>query len=126
MGRTPIGPLAPAARVTEVDIVRGFALFGVLLVNLYGFGADSPEFRKFVENEFPTWADEMLAPPSRRGFLKIMGASLALAGMTGELYMDRDGRLHRRLSWAKMERGKPRTLPAIPRSLTRDADLIIR
>ena len=35
------GPVAPASRIVEVDIVRGFALFGVLLVNMYGFGADS-------------------------------------------------------------------------------------
>jgi uncharacterized protein len=34
-------PVAPASRIVEVDMVRGFALFGVLLVNLYGFGADS-------------------------------------------------------------------------------------
>jgi molybdopterin-containing oxidoreductase family iron-sulfur binding subunit len=45
--------------------------------------ADSPDFRKFVENEFPASADEMLAPASRRNFLKIMGASIALAGATG-------------------------------------------
>ena len=44
--------------------------------------ADSPQFRKFVEQEFPAWADEMLAPASRRSFLKFMGASVALAGMT--------------------------------------------
>ena len=41
--------------------------------------ADAPEFRRFVEREFPAYADEMLAPASRRGFLKMMGASLALA-----------------------------------------------
>jgi uncharacterized protein len=35
------GPVAPASRIVEVDMVRGFALFGVLLVNMYGFGADS-------------------------------------------------------------------------------------
>jgi uncharacterized protein len=34
-------PIAPASRIVEVDMVRGFALFGVLLVNMYGFGADS-------------------------------------------------------------------------------------
>jgi uncharacterized protein len=34
-------PVAPASRIVEVDMVRGFALFGVLLVNMYGFGADS-------------------------------------------------------------------------------------
>ncbi len=41
MSRATLGPVAPASRITEVDIVRGFALFGVLLVNMYGFGADS-------------------------------------------------------------------------------------
>lgn len=35
------GPVDPAARIVEVDVIRGFALFGVLLVNMYGFGADS-------------------------------------------------------------------------------------
>ena len=44
--------------------------------------ADTPGFRRFVEKEFPAYADEMLAPRSRRGFLKLMGASMALAGMT--------------------------------------------
>jgi uncharacterized protein len=34
-------PVAPGQRIVEVDIVRGFALFGVLLVNMYSFGADS-------------------------------------------------------------------------------------
>lgn len=34
-------PVDPAARIIEADIVRGFALFGVLLLNMYGFGADS-------------------------------------------------------------------------------------
>jgi len=34
-------PIAPASRIVEIDMVRGFALFGVLLVNMYGFGADS-------------------------------------------------------------------------------------
>ena len=35
------GPVAPTSRIVEIDMVRGFALFGVLLVNMYGFGADS-------------------------------------------------------------------------------------
>ena len=38
MGR-PI--LNAPLRYREVDALRGFALFGVLLVNLYSFGADS-------------------------------------------------------------------------------------
>jgi uncharacterized protein len=41
MSRGTPGPIAPAARIIEVDMVRGFALFGVLLVNMYSFGADS-------------------------------------------------------------------------------------
>ncbi|MGB6001027.1 MAG: DUF418 domain-containing protein, partial [Thermoanaerobaculia bacterium] len=41
MSREITGPVAPASRIVEVDMVRGFALFGVLLVNMYGFGADS-------------------------------------------------------------------------------------
>ncbi len=45
--------------------------------------ADSPEFRAFVEAEFPNFAAELLTSPSRRQFLKIMGASLALGGLTG-------------------------------------------
>ena len=43
--------------------------------------ADKPEFRELVEREFPSFADEMLTPTSRRRFLKLMGASTALAGM---------------------------------------------
>ena len=34
-------PLVLRERIFEIDVVRGFALFGVLLVNMYGFGADS-------------------------------------------------------------------------------------
>ncbi len=46
--------------------------------------ADTPEFRRFVETEFPGLADQLArAGPTRRQFLKVMGASLALAGMAG-------------------------------------------
>jgi uncharacterized membrane protein YeiB len=41
LSRATSGPIAPASRIVEVDMVRGFALFGVLLVNMYNFGADS-------------------------------------------------------------------------------------
>jgi len=34
-------PVIPSSRMVEVDMIRGFALFGVLLVNMFGFGADS-------------------------------------------------------------------------------------
>jgi uncharacterized protein len=39
--REVVGPVARDSRIFAVDVVRGFALFGVLLENMYGFGADS-------------------------------------------------------------------------------------
>jgi uncharacterized protein len=36
-----LGPIEPRKRIKEVDMVRGFALFGVLLVNMFNFGAYS-------------------------------------------------------------------------------------
>jgi MoCo/4Fe-4S cofactor protein with predicted Tat translocation signal len=44
--------------------------------------ADTEELRRFVEREFPHHAGEWFDPVGRRGFLKLMGASLALAGAT--------------------------------------------
>lgn len=43
--------------------------------------ADSPEFRAWLEREFPDGASELKDDESRREFLKVMGASLALAGV---------------------------------------------
>ena len=45
--------------------------------------ANTPEFQAAVEREFPTAAQEWIDPVSRRGFLKLMGASMALAGLAG-------------------------------------------
>src|SRR5215204_2660403 len=45
--------------------------------------ADSPVFREFVAREFPQQAEEWHDPVERRTFLKLMGASLALAGLSG-------------------------------------------
>jgi len=45
--------------------------------------ADSPIFAEFVSREFPHAADEWNDPVERRTFLKLMGASLALAGLSG-------------------------------------------
>ena len=44
--------------------------------------ADTPEFREYVEREFPAQASEFTDPAGRRQFLKLMGASLALAGVS--------------------------------------------
>src|SRR5690348_9940209 len=45
--------------------------------------ADTPVFREFVAREFPQQAEEWNNPLERRTFLKVMGASLALAGLSG-------------------------------------------
>lgn len=43
--------------------------------------AATPEFREFVEREFPAGAGELSDPVTRRNFVKIMASSFALAGM---------------------------------------------
>src|SRR5215470_6258569 len=45
--------------------------------------AGSPEFQEMMHREFPKGASEWMESVSRRGFLQLMGASLAMAGMTG-------------------------------------------
>ena len=44
--------------------------------------AGSDEFREMMHREFPKGASEWVDAVSRRGFMKLMGASLAMAGMT--------------------------------------------
>jgi len=44
--------------------------------------AGTAEFRRFVEAEFPAIAERLPARPNRRTLLKLMGASLSLAGLT--------------------------------------------
>ena len=45
--------------------------------------AETPEFLAYIDREFPQQASEWSDGPSRRTFLKLMGASLALAGVSG-------------------------------------------
>src|SRR3982750_2497299 len=45
--------------------------------------ADTPVFREFVAREFPQQAEGWNDPIERRTFIKVMGASLALAGLSG-------------------------------------------
>ena len=43
--------------------------------------ADTPDFRQWVEREFPAGASELVDPVTRRDFVKIMSASFLLAGV---------------------------------------------
>lgn len=45
--------------------------------------AETPEFAEYVRREFPDDADRWTDPVTRRQFLVLMGASLALAGVSG-------------------------------------------
>ena len=45
--------------------------------------ADTPVFQEFVAREFPQQAEGWNDPFERRTFIKLMGASLALAGLSG-------------------------------------------
>ena len=44
---------------------------------------EKPDFQSMLNREFPSQAGEFTDPLSRRTFLSLMGASLALAGATG-------------------------------------------
>ncbi|HJU41956.1 MAG TPA: TAT-variant-translocated molybdopterin oxidoreductase [Vicinamibacterales bacterium] len=48
-----------------------------------GEAAGTPEFQEYLHREFPSNASEWIDPVGRRDFLKLMGASMALAGVTG-------------------------------------------
>ena len=44
--------------------------------------ADDPAFREYLQKEFPSRVEVIVDPVERRTFLKLMGASLALAGVS--------------------------------------------
>ena len=52
--------------------------------------AETDEFKEFLEQEFPNQISEWNDPVGRRRFLKLMGASLALAGATGCLHLPKE------------------------------------
>ena len=72
----------PPANAGGTDTARSGKAYWRSLEEL----VDAPEFREFVEREFPQQAEEWNDPVERRTFLKLMGASLALAGLSGCVY----------------------------------------
>jgi uncharacterized protein len=73
-----VGPTDPEARLGSVDAVRGFALFGVLLVNMYNFGADAPEWTSFLDTAFYTSMHSLFETKALRLFSLLFGFGFAL------------------------------------------------
>ncbi|NCF63512.1 MAG: hypothetical protein GWP58_11720 [Gammaproteobacteria bacterium] len=73
-----IGPADPRARLGSVDAVRGFALFGVMLVNMFNFGAYSPEWTSAVDSAFTALMHSVFETKSWRLFSLLFGFGFAL------------------------------------------------
>jgi MoCo/4Fe-4S cofactor protein with predicted Tat translocation signal len=70
--------------------------------------ADTPEFEEFVKREYPAHGQEWNDPVTRRSFLKVMGATLALAGMSGCVIQPPEKIVPRVRDQEDMLPGKPR------------------
>jgi uncharacterized protein len=81
---TPAGPTEPKARLASVDAVRGFALFGVLLVNMYNFGAYSSEWTGALDRVSFTLMHAVFETKSWRLFAFLFGFGFALQMMKAE------------------------------------------
>ena len=78
LAATEIGPTDPQVRLRSVDAVRGFALFGVLLVNMYNFGAYAPEWTGLFDRVFNTLMHSVFETKSWRLFSLLFGFGFAL------------------------------------------------
>ncbi|HYZ74679.1 MAG TPA: TAT-variant-translocated molybdopterin oxidoreductase, partial [Chthoniobacterales bacterium] len=68
------------------EAARSLSAPGALGVTQWGSleqRTNGPEFNRWLEREFPAGASEFADPLARRQFLRVMGASLALMGVTG-------------------------------------------
>src|SRR5262250_2228359 len=81
----PAGEIKPARR--ELDTLRA-KLSGASGPKYWRTleelsGRDEAAFGELLEREFPRQHSEWIDPVSRRNFLKLAGASMALAGLAG-------------------------------------------
>lgn len=73
-----IKPTEPKQRIVSVDIVRGFALFGVLLVNMYNFGATFPVWTSLTDEVALSVTQIFFEYKSFRLFSFLFGFGIAL------------------------------------------------
>ena len=71
-------PTEPERRIRSIDPIRGFALFGVMLVNTYNFGAWSPEWAGSLDRIFNTLMHSVFETKSLRLFSILFGFGFAL------------------------------------------------
>ena len=84
----PLTAVRPAAQKLDLEAVR------TKLAGAHGKEywrsleelADTQEFQEFLQREFPRQAPRDMEPLSRRDFLRLTGAALALAGVSGCAY----------------------------------------
>ena len=73
------GPVTTSERLTSVDIVRGFALWGVLLINMMNFGALDTDRWTGSLDRFAFWAQRFFfEQKSWRLFSLLFGFGFAL------------------------------------------------
>lgn len=84
-------PTDPGGRIRSIDAVRGFALFGVMLVNMYNFGAYSPEWAGSLDRIFSTLMHSLFETKSLRLFSILFGFGFAL--QLARVLSDSDGSL---------------------------------
>ena len=73
-----IGPTDPRTRIESVDMVRGFALIGMLLVNMYNFGAYSVEWNGILDRISFTVMHSVFETKSWRLFSLLFGFGFVL------------------------------------------------
>lgn len=77
--RRILGPIPAPQRITSVDVVRGFALWGVLLINMMNFGALIPGEWPDSIDRFAFWAQRFFfEQKSWRLFSFLFGLGFAL------------------------------------------------
>ncbi len=92
MSRSPHStPTEPERRIRSIDAIRGFALFGVMLVNMYNFGAWSPEWAGTLDRIFSTLMHSVFETKSLRLFSILFGFGFAL--QLAKITSDPDGSL---------------------------------
>jgi len=84
-----IGPTRVQTRILSIDAVRGFALFGVLLVNMFNFGAYSPEWTSAMDQVSSAAMHALFETKSLRLFSLLFGLGFALQLARAELLDNR-------------------------------------